>query len=288
MKYVTLLNPCRFGDFTISSGQCFLAAPCIFWRFLFLALTLKGHFQSWESSSERSALRSLTATLQSMLACFTISFKHKVVIRTNTGVLCSSISLVRICFCAFKPSRKKICLVCFDLQFSEYRRIGDLREINFDKRQTSVKNINSDKHPPIFKKNKHRKHGALQDIHSEHKHTFTPHISRWTIQATPMVKITKANPNPHFHFLYTHTQTRIPFAASQTCAFRVMLTGNYALHTHTHAHARAPFIHNIGLSTRIVLHEHNTNTHHICGFADVAFWFDPCCCVRFRNAGGSR
>lgn len=47
------------------------------------------------------------------------------------------------------------------MQNSEYRRIGDLREINSDKRRISAKNINSDKHPPIFKKNKHRKHGAL-------------------------------------------------------------------------------------------------------------------------------
>lgn len=48
------------------------------------------------------------------------------------------------------------------MQNSEYRRIGDLREINSDKRRISAKNINSDKHPPIFKKNKYRKHGALR------------------------------------------------------------------------------------------------------------------------------
>lgn len=65
-----------------------LTACGLVWHFLFLALTLKRHFQSWESSIERSALRSLTAISPSMLACV---FYNKLQLRllyTKFKVLC--------------------------------------------------------------------------------------------------------------------------------------------------------------------------------------------------------
>lgn len=67
------------------------------------------------------------------------------------------------------------------MQNSEYRRIGDLREINSDKRRISAKNINSNKHPLIFKKTKHKKHAALSIICLRIMSVFIRDLSdRWT------------------------------------------------------------------------------------------------------------